>query len=211
VAAAAATLVIIAPMLIWYPLSQGGQLAARLEQIREARAVPGFKPSNPYAPGRQLRDKGVGLDQVVFNLYWMRTSAESFYGNFGYVDYPAPAAAYGLALALAGLNVALTVTVIRRHWNSLSDTVRLALMGAPILAGVCVAASLYNSWTHDFQPQGRYILVAAAAIAVWMWGTLPWEGPRQQAVRLASAAVLFILCAYVLRHVVFLYPVFQLS
>ena len=208
--AAAVALIVIMPMRVWYPLSQGGHLADQLAQIREDRASPGFKPSDPYAPGRQLRTKGIGLDQVVFNRYWMETSADSFYGRFGYQYYPAPAAAYGLALALAVLNGLLSVRVMRRHWQNLPDELRLGLMAAPCLLVVCVGASLYNSWTHDFQPQGRYILLAVVPVALWMWGTLPWESPRLRALRLISAAVLLVLCAYVLRHVVFLYPAFQL-
>src|SRR5205085_4813553 len=104
------------PYRIGYPLSQGGHLATRLAQIRERRALPGFKPSDPYLPGLQLRSKGVGLDQIVFNLDWVKESAKSFYGYFGYREFPAPIGAYRVALALTVLNALLTLAVLRQNW-----------------------------------------------------------------------------------------------
>lgn len=195
-------LLVIAPMRILYPLSQGGHLEARLAQIREERAIPGFKPSNPFTSGRQLRSKGVGLDQIVLNLRWMKLSAMSFYGYFGYMTFPSPSAAYLIALALAILNALLSLAVLWRNWKALPDTLRLAFISAPVVVGMCVAASIYNSWTHDYQPQGRYLFVAVVPIALWMWGTLPWESPRIRAVRLGSAALLLALSAFVLWRIV---------
>jgi hypothetical protein len=206
----ATAMLVIAPIRIWYPLSLGGHLETRLAQIREERAIPGFKPSDPFTPGRQLRSKGVGLDQIVLNLHWVETSAMSFYGYFGPIMYRAPLSAYLIALALAIINALLSLTVLRRNWKVLPDTLRLAFLSAPVVVGVCVAASMYNSWTHDYQPQGRYLFVAVVPIALWMWGTLPWESPRTRAVRLGSAALLLALCAFVLWQIVLQNPAFRI-
>ncbi|MEP7356154.1 MAG: DUF2142 domain-containing protein [Anaerolineales bacterium] len=202
----ATALLFIAPLRIVYPLSQGGHFQARLAQIREARADPGFKPSDSYIPGRMLRSKGVGLDQIVFNWQWLQDSARAFYGNFGYLTYPAPDWAYWIALSLAILNALLTLAVLRRHWAALPATLRLAFAMAPLVVALCVAASMFNSWTHDFQPQGRYLFVAAVPIALWMWGSLPWDGPRARAARLGTAAVLLAQCAYVFWRLVLQNP-----
>jgi hypothetical protein len=205
----ATTILVIAPMRIWYPLSQGGGLGAQLAQMREERASPGFKPSHPFAAGFNLGSKGVGLDQVALNRFWVTTTARSFYGYFGYLTTPAPMWCYWMALALGSLNALLTLAVVRRNGPALPGTLRLALAAAPCMVGVCVAASLYNSWTHDFQPQGRYLFVAVVPIALWMWGTWPWDGPRLRIFRLVSAAALLGLCVYVLRYGIFVNPAFK--
>jgi hypothetical protein len=208
-AVVAAALLAIAPYRIGYPLSQGGHLAARLAQIREARALPGFKPSDPYLPGRQLRSKGVGLDQIVFNLDWVEESAKSFYGDFGYREFPAPNGAYWIALALAVLNALLTLVVLRQNWRTLPGSLRLALLLAPLVIGGSLFASMMNSWTHDYQPQGRYLLVSIVPIALWTWSTLPWDSPRTRAFRLASAGYLLAQSAYVFWQVVLQNPAFR--
>ena len=57
---------------------------------------------------------------------------------------------------------------------------------------------MYNSWTGDYQPQGRYLFIAIVPLAMWLWGLLPWEGAGLRAIRLISIAVLVGLCAVVL-------------
>jgi hypothetical protein len=114
-----------------------------------------------------------------------------------------------IELARPNLVTGTLADLTRSRAELLPDTLRLALAAAPLVVGLCVAASWYNSWIHDSQPQGRYLFVAVVHIAVWMWGTLPWEGPRLHAVRLASAAVLLVMCVYSLQLGIFLNPAFQ--
>jgi inner membrane protein involved in colicin E2 resistance len=82
--------------------------------------------------------------------------------------------------------------------ESLPDSLRLVFSLAPAVSVLLVGASMYNTWTINYQPQGRYLFVALVPIATWLWGTLPWEGQRPRAIRLGSILVLLALSATVL-------------
>jgi hypothetical protein len=207
---AVTTLLLLAPIRIVYPLAQGPDFEARMAAMRERRAQPGYKPSNPYAPGRELRSNGVGLEQIVFNLAWMKATARSFYGYFGYMTFQSPRWAAGLAAALGTFNVLLTLVVHWRRWKDLPGPLRLVLVSAPVVIAALVLASMLNSWIREYQPQGRYLFVAIFPIALWMWGILPWESGRIRAVRLASAAILLALSAFVLWRIVLENPTLRL-
>ena len=197
-AALAACLLVSAPILIVYPLSQGGDLSARRNEVREARAIAGYKPSDPYAPLYRLRAKGASFGRILFDRHWWAKSAKSFYGLFGYLDVPSPGWVYVTALAAGAVNGLLSLVVVWRNRESLPDELRLVLGLAPLVVAGVVGASMFNSWTGDYQPQGRYLFVAIVPLALWLWGLLPWEGVWLRAFRLASAVGLMLLALGVL-------------
>jgi hypothetical protein len=193
---------LLAPYRIVYPLSQGGNLAAQIEQIREERAEPSRRPSTPTAPGYRLRARGIPFNQILFNIHWHGTSYMSFYGLFGWMAVPSPRVAYVVAFSVASLNGVLTTVTLKRRWPATPSTLRLALLLSLLTAGLILGASLYHSWSYDYQPQGRYLFAALVPIAVWMAGTLPLDSARVRALRLASAALALALSFYVLWYMV---------
>jgi hypothetical protein len=193
---------LLAPYRIVYPLSQGGNLAAQIEQIREERAEPSRRPSTPTAPGYRLRAQGTPFSQILFDINWHGTSYKSFYGLFGSMAVPAPHMAYAVGFSAAALNGMLTAVALKQRWAAVPSSLRLALLLSLLTAGLILGASLYHSWTYDYQPQGRYLFAALVPLAVWMAGTVPLESARVRALRLASAALALALSFYVLWHMI---------
>jgi len=181
-----------------YPLTQGGDLASKLEQIREERANPGFKPSNPTIQGYRLKSKGVSFGQICKNTPWIEISLKSFYGFFGYMTIPSPCFAYRIALVAALVNMLFTFVTVLKHRIVLTDAMRIALIFAPLVIIVNIVASMYHSWTYDFQPQGRYLFPSLIPITLLVWGTIEVECTKVRIVRIGSMVALLMLCFYVL-------------
>lgn len=187
----------IAPLRIVYPRSQGN-FSAGTEQMREERAEARFKPGSHTSPGYRLASQGVGFEQVFTNPQWMALSAKSFYGLFGYMTLQLPNWIYIAAGAAGLLCVLLTLGMVAFRWNIIPGSRRLLLLAAPAAFALAVAASLYNSWTQDFQPQGRYLFPALAPIALLLGGTIDLEPRWMRVSRIAVWLAFFILCLCIL-------------
>ncbi len=189
---------LIAPLRIYYPLSQGGDFAAKLEQAREDHASPELKPSTGAYPTARLRAKGVPFVAVLTSWPWFQATAMSFYGLFGYMTEHAPRLAYAVALLALGLNSVLTVNVAARRWPAVPNLWKIGLMLGVVMGACGVLASLYYSWTVDFQPQGRYLFPILVPLALAFGGTWPLETRRTRVVRLVSAAMAVAAAGYAL-------------
>ena len=200
--------VLIAPWRIIYPLTQPGYSVA-VEQMREARARADFKPSTPTNPGYRLASKGVSFTRLLTDRKWMDQSAQSFYGVFGYFMVLLPLWVYQLALAILGLNLFLTVRTLlqrRRIWVT-ADKVLYA--SAIVSMAVCVFASVYNSWTYDNQPQGRYLFSSIFPLGLLLCGPIDVESQQVRVVRMIGWMVLYGVSLYVLWHFGILNPVLK--
>ncbi len=193
-------LVIIAPLRIYYPLSQGGNFAAQVEQMREEHAIPELKPSTGTYETLRLRSKGVGFGYILTNVPWMVTSAMSFYGLFGYMTEHAPRLAYALALAALGLNGLLTTRTALRHWRAVPGALKFALLMGVSMSVLGVLASMAYSWINDYQPQGRYLFPMLVPLALWLGGAWALETNTVRALRLVSAAAAVAVSCYALWH-----------
>lgn len=91
-----------------------------------------------------------GLDwSVLANLDWYISSAKSFYGVLGWMDFFLPTVHYLIGAAIVGW--------ILLHGLSRRD---YAVIGTAF--GINLLASLWFSISYDFQPQGRYLFPALA-------------------------------------------------
>lgn len=201
-------LVVIAPLKLIYPLSQPGYRAG-ISAMREERARDDFKPSNPTNPGYLLARKGVPFRQIVTDPGWYYQSAISFYGFFGYFTVRSPGWAY-LAAALAGALALLgTLATVARGWGQTPPHDRLIFAVAPLWVALCVLASLYNSWTFDFQPQGRYLFSALIPLAILLGGPMGAAPPWQRRLGGLGWALLAGIALYILWFVVLPHPSLQ--
>lgn len=191
-AACLLALAIVAPFKLLYPLSQG-DYAALATATRDQRAWPGFGPSSPTEPSRQLRDKDVPFAEVARRGDWYATTSRSFYGYFGYMSVRLPEWRYGAAALAGALLVATTLTVAAALPGYRSKAAALALLCALLSLGLSLGASLYHSWTVDFQPQGRYLLGSVPAIAALLGGAVAHEPPWAGRLRLALWGLLIAL------------------
>jgi hypothetical protein len=119
----------------------------------------------------------------------------SFMGNFGWLDIPFPAWAYGAALAALTLVGALATVAIVRARASLrrrgAELAGYALMSASLLALIAVVALRGWAPSIDAAAQGRYLLpllcLFAALLALAARGAGPRWGRAAGAVIVTSA------------------------
>ena len=160
--------VIALPLHGLYPLSQP-DYAGQVEAMRERRARDDLRPSAPTYPGYRLAARGEPFSAVL-SAEWFSTSLESFYGRFGYLEVRLPVWIYGAAALLFGLGISLTLADVARRRRAYGWTEQwLLALVLPALA-LPLAASLYNSWTVDYQPQGRYLYAALFPLALLLAG-----------------------------------------
>jgi hypothetical protein len=91
-------------------------------------------------------------------------------------------------------------------WLRLPGLTRLLIVTAPAFIALNVLASLYNSWTYDFQPQGRYLFPSLVPLAVLLAGTVELEPRWLRTARLLGLAALYLLGLYVVWSVLVASP-----
>jgi len=192
-------LVIIAPLKLIYPLTQG-DWNVRVEQMREIRAWNDFKPSILMSPGYRLSAKGEPITVILHNRHWYAASMKSFYGVFGHFTVILPDWIYIVALGILVLNVVLTISIVCSKWSLLDLGMKAMVIFAPFSVLLNVAASVYNSWTYDFQPQGRYLFSSVVPLTVLLTATVPVENKQYITLRVISWLISYGLCMYVLIH-----------
>lgn len=194
--AALMALVIVLPLHVIYPATQP-EYARQVEEMREQRARWDLRPSAPVYPGYRLAARGVPL-RAALTPDWVTMSLESFYGRFGSLDVRLPGWIYPTAGILLALGAGTTVVGAfrnRRRWVW-QDQLLLGL--TPVALLLPVAASLYNSWVVDWQPQGRYLYAALLPLALLMAGRAPGEARRLRRLRVLLWALLLGLSHYAL-------------
>ncbi len=163
------TFVLILPMKIIYPLSQGDYEAGVFE-MRQKMARGDLRPANPTYPGYLLMDHGVPFHEVWLDPVWWRSSYQSFYGVFGYWQHYARIEVYWVVGALLVLATLLTYIDFARRHAAYATLARLMLLTAPLAIIAMIVASLLYSWLFDYQPQGRYLLPALLPLALLVGG-----------------------------------------
>jgi hypothetical protein len=143
----------------------------KLETYREQIARPDFKPSviknEPLKAffTLNLQGKGIPLIDIFIKKGWIKTTAESYMGKYGYLKIPSPDLYYYMMYCLyLGFFISIFAVVILH--GSADDYIRLILFG--IACGLILAASIYNSWVIDFQPQGRYLFPVIPCLAFFL-------------------------------------------
>lgn len=185
-------LIIAAPLQIIYPISQGNYQAA-IARIREEKAMPGLKPSQPTGD-LQLQDQGYTYADLIVKRPWLPITAQSFWGVYGYFRVFNPVWMYKVvlycAIGLLGLT-GLTLFTTRILFVNAFLTVCLCL--APVVILLNLMLSLHNSLTIDFQPQGRYLFPSFVAIAILGVGTTEFDRPDVKRVRKLLLGLLYCL------------------
>ena len=101
-----------------------------------------------------LKDRGVSLTDLLIQKGWLYYTAGSFVGAYGWLEFYSPAPFYVvMALGWAVLLGAVFVGTIRNR----SGPERLLHIVGWCCLPLVIALSIYFSWVHDFEPQGRYL------------------------------------------------------
>lgn len=161
----------LAAATLYVPLQAGHEAINRFDEARlrieqaEKFAAPKFTPSAIAAgEGAQRlasRSRGVQYSDLFLKHKWALQSFESFSGVYQWMSLSGPPEYYIVIGTLyLALIACLLASICRLSWRD--ALLALAVLG---LAVCVVLASAYQSWTADFQPQGRYLFPIIPMIA----------------------------------------------
>lgn len=125
----------------------------------EIFAEPGWKPSErdtPRSMGLSVVDM---LSQPYSGMYWPSLVFKSFIAAFGYMNIFVDNGIYFCyaALIVAGIVLFILRMVMGRKGIKIPAAY---LIGLLLCVAIPFVLSVYNSWSGDFQPQGRYLMPA---------------------------------------------------
>ena len=147
----------------------GMDRSGKIAQIQEQLAKPAFKPSTPLEHKHSYlyrKARGDSLRKIITVDRWFEKTYRSAFGMYGYFTVIASDSYYQVvrqvAIALIGL---LAAAIIFR--GGISGNLLFGLFLS--CSGTLVFASLYHSWTMDFQTQGRYLfpIIPMASIVLY--------------------------------------------
>lgn len=149
------------------------QRSIKINQLREELAEPLYKPSTPLEkkhPHLYRKARGETLKEFILIQRWFAKTFRSAFGVYGYFTASAPDIYYTVVswvgvcfLLYIGLFVLLRGGV--GGW--------LLLLFCLCCAGGLIAASLWHSWTSDFQPQGRYLFPIIPMLSIIVYHIRP--------------------------------------
>lgn len=195
----AVALLLNAPLKLFYPLSQG---ITTYNAEYQAMVAEQIDPAYVGRPNFGLAARGAPFQTVWANPYWYETSAQSFYGVFGYMEVYAPMWVYGVAALGLALQLLVTLITLVRRWAEIPQLWRLLLVSTPLLCLMLIVFSLYRSWTYELQPQGRYLFAGLPALALLLGGTWPQEARWLRGGRLVLWGLLGLLNVWVIQTLV---------
>lgn len=128
-------------------------------QCAELNAIPAMKPSARATP----QNMGLSFGYMLVQMGWIKYSAMSTFGVFGYMTVFLPCWTYALFYTILAAGSAFGLRL--KKW--LAAPMEWKLFTASLLIGAAgtIALSLFYSYTEDFQPQGRYLLQAVIPFA----------------------------------------------
>lgn len=171
----------------------GMDRAAKMEQIREDLAAPLYKPSTPLEEQHSFlnrKARGDSLETIIVVDRWFEKTYRSAFGMYGYFTAVA-ADAYYNAVRSAGLALfaLLFFAVIFRG----GITGNILFISFLTCSTALIGASLYHSWTADYQTQGRYLFPIVPMLCVVLYHT---RHLMQGAVYKVLLTALFLLSVY---------------
>ncbi len=137
--------------------ANGPDPEAKFNEYLELTAKEEFKPSTPLEKKHvylYLKDRGNELDVVLQFLNWGSITFATAFGSYGYTQY------FGSDTYFAIVKVLVTLLLGAILFYALikgPPEIHALIMIACICSGLLIAASIWNSWTENFQAQGRYM------------------------------------------------------
>jgi hypothetical protein len=134
-------------------------------------AQPLYKPSTPLEKKHSFlyrKARGDSLATIIKVDRWLEKTFRSAFGVYGYSTVSASGIDY---------DVVRWVSTSFLLFLVLSIFVRGGIQGNMLLllflscSGGLIAASLWHSWTADFQPQGRYLFPVIPMLGIIAWHT----------------------------------------
>ncbi len=136
-----------------------------INQFVELNAKKIYRPSTPMEKKHvhlYMKQRGNPLD-VVMSFGWAPVSFATSFGSFGYTQYFGSDNFFSMVSVL--LTLLLTGVLVFSLIHGPPSThvlISLACFAAILLLG----ASIWSSWTENFQPQGRYLAPIIPMMAI---------------------------------------------
>ena len=133
------------------------QLSENIYDCRNELARYDYKPSTPVdetAPSLYWKQKGISFESML-STGWGSSVFKSAFGVYGYLEYPSGDIYYSLMKSM--LIVLLAYISLAILFKS-SWTTKLLLGGFIGAFAGLIMMTAWNSWTKDYQAQGRYYL-----------------------------------------------------
>jgi 4-amino-4-deoxy-L-arabinose transferase-like glycosyltransferase len=156
----------------------GLRAAARYLHDFSATLPPELTQRTRLLSTGSLHEQGAPFN-VMLQMGWLKMTALSFVGRFGWMER-----GFGLVTCVVALVLAAAAAV----GSPRPRPPAAGLFSLPLLA-LLLVFSLYNSYFVDYQPQGRYLL--AALPALWVLIAPSWPGDNTQRRRALPTWALF--------------------
>ncbi len=135
----------------------GMDVSARKAVVQEQLADYAYKPSTPLEdkhPFLYRKARGDSLEKIVVVDRWFEKTFRSAFGVYGYFTVSGVDIYYSME-RIAGGALFLLLCIALLFRGGPAGIVLFALFVA--CGGALIGASLYHSWTMDYQTQGRYL------------------------------------------------------
>lgn len=137
--------------------------------------------------GVNMKERGIGLDEVLEHYGFAKHSYRSFAGKYGWMEYESSYIYYNVIGLLYGIILFILCFIAFMEKGILQRTLFSSLMCLGIFVFI---ASLWHSWVGDFQPQGRYLF----AINFILGAVCYMYNKKFFSYSLANAALCFVGC-----------------
>lgn len=162
------TLVLVSYLFVRHLVLYGDLLGMSTGQIYgELHAAPGMKPSERFS----LSEQGVSLGDMLFKdpYNWIASTVTSFFAVFGYMAYPAPTSVIDFYKIIFFLGIIAFVAFFARKLikkKKLAFNTVLLYTSLAVISFITILLRIYNSYTDDFQAQGKYCYPALIPIVL---------------------------------------------
>lgn len=171
----------------------GIDMAAKKANIQEQLADPLYKPSTPLEekhPFLYRKARGDTLEKVIVVDRWFEQTYRSAFGVYGYFTVSAVDSYYNTVRPV-GIALLILLGGALLFRGGVAGNLLLVLFLS--CSGVLIGASLYNSWTMDYQTQGRYLFPMIPMLCVLLYHGRPL---MQGAVYKVLLTTMFLLSVY---------------
>lgn len=137
--------------------ANGPDPKAKFNHYLEKTAKEEFKPSTPLEKKHvylYLKDRGTELDVVLQFLNWGPITFATAFGSYGYTQYFGSDTYFAVMKTLVAM---LLGAIIFFALTKGPPELHGLILIAGLCAGLLITASIWSSWTEDFQAQGRYM------------------------------------------------------
>lgn len=168
--------------------NNGDELIAKQLQTETAEYLQERKGQiiNPIM-GIKMKEQGVTLKEIFSKYKFAQTLYKSFFGTYGWMEYYS-GVVYYLLIGIA--NILLLIIGISALKNERKNvTCMLWTNGLVVFSAALI---LWNSWTNDYQVQGRY-MVCVALSGLWYWNNFRYDNQMMKRIK-GIILCLYLLC-----------------